>query len=143
MLRKEITFTDFNGVERTMTYYFNMTQTELAELDLDAGGVLREKLNAMIEKQDAVGLARFFKEIIVRSYGEKSDDGLYFEKGDNFSFGRRFTTSPAFDKLFTEILSDPTGEAATAFIYGIVPADIAAQAKANTTPKITVGDDNA
>lgn len=141
MLKKEITYVDFNDDERTETFYFNLTQTELTEIDIEAGGTLVERLNRMLRTQDAAGLAMFFKDLIVRSYGEKSDDGRYFEKGDNYSYGKRFTRTNAFDKMFTELLTDSTGDKVQAFIYGIIPPEIAAQAKAQTTPKLTVGDD--
>lgn len=142
MLKKEITYTDFNGDTRTDTLYFNMTQTELAELDIETGGVLKEKLTRMIANQDAAGLAAFFKAIIIKSYGEKSDDGRYFEKGEDFALGKRFAQSAAFDKMFVELLSDETGEKIQSFIFGIVPSEIAAQAKASTNPVISIAADN-
>ena len=141
MLKKEITYTDFNGDERTETFYFNLTKTELTELDIESGGTLVESLRRMIRTQDSAGLALFFKNMIIRAYGEKSDDGRYFDKGDNYELGRRFTRSNAFDKMFTDMLSDTSGDSIQAFIYGVVPNDIAAQAKAQTTPVISVGDD--
>lgn len=140
MLKKEITYVDFNGDERTETFYFNMTKTELTELDIESGGTLAEGLKRMIRTQDAAGLALFFKNLIIRAYGEKSDDGRFFDKGDDYSLGKRFTRTNAFDKMFTEMLSDPTGNKMQDFIYGVVPSDIAAQAQAETTPKLTVGD---
>lgn len=141
MLKKEITYKDFNDVERTETFYFNLTQTELAELDIDTGGVLVERLRRMIQTQDAAGMARFFKEVIIRAYGEKSDDGRYFEKGEDYSLGKRFTRTNAFDKMFVELLGDETGDKISAFMYGIVPSDVAAQAKANTKPVIAIGEE--
>lgn len=141
MLKQDITYEDFNGDTRTETFYFNLTKTELAELDIDAGGTLKNRLTRMIQNQDSYGMAKFFKDLIVKAYGEKSDDGRYFEKGEEYSLGKRFTRSNAFDKFFTELLSDTTGKKAEAFIYGIVPKDIAEQARANTTPKLTVGND--
>lgn len=141
MLRKTITYVDFNDEKRTEDFYFNLTKTELAELDIDAGGNLVNMLTRMARNQDGVGMAKFLKEMIVRSYGEKSDDGKYFEKGDGFANGKRFTQTAAFDVLFTEILTDPSGEAIQSFLYGIIPADIAAQAKANTTPNLVIGDE--
>ncbi|MBO7451826.1 MAG: hypothetical protein J6U54_15890 [Clostridiales bacterium] len=140
MLKQEITYTDFNGDERTETFYFNLTKTELAELDIDAGGTLRQRLMRMVQTQDNFGMAKFFKELIVKAYGEKSDDGRYFEKGEDNALGKRFTRSNAFDVFFTELLSDPSGSKAEAFIYGVVPKDVAEQAKANTTPRVAVGD---
>ena len=141
MLKKEITYIDFNGDERTETFYFNLTKTELTELDIESGGTLVEALKRMIRTQDAAGLAMFFKNMIIRSYGEKSDDGRYFDKGENYELGKRFTRTNAFDKMFTELLSDASGEKVQAFVFGIIPPDIAAQAKAQTTPKLTVGDE--
>jgi len=145
MLKKEITYTDFNGDERTETFYFNLTKTELAEMDIDAGGTLVNKLMRMYHTQDAAGIATFFKDFIVRAYGEKSDDGRYFEKGENYALGKRFTRSNAFDKMFIELLSDPTGDQYKSFLLGVIPAEVAEQAKANTTPNLIVGDneDNA
>lgn len=140
MLKKEIKYTDFNSDERTESFYFNLTKTELAELDIETGGTLVEALQRMIDTQDAAGLALFFKNLIIRAYGEKSDDGRYFDKGDDYALGKRFTRSAAFDVMFTELLSDSTGEKVQAFIYGIVPPEIVAQAKAETSPKLVVGD---
>ena len=140
MLKKEIKYIDFNGDERIETFYFNLTKTELTELDIESGGTLVEALKRMINTQDAAGLALFFKNMIIRSYGEKSDDGRYFEKGENYALGKRFTRSNAFDVMFTELLSDSTGDKVQAFIYGVIPPEIAAQAKAETTPKVVVGD---
>lgn len=140
MLKKEITYTDFDGNERTETFYFNMTETELGELDIDAGGTLANRLTRIVQTQNGVEMAKFFKELIVRSYGEKSDDGKFFDKGDNYEYGRRFVRHAAFDVLFRSLITDTTGESATSFIYGIVPTKIAEQAKANTTPQITIGE---
>lgn len=140
MLKKEIKYKDFNGVERTETFYFNMTETELGELDIDAGGTLANKLLRIVQKQDGAQMAKFIKEIIIRSYGEKSDDGRFFDKGEDYSLGKRFTRSNAFDVLFIELISDSTGESISNFIYGIVPEKVALQAKANTNPNVTVGD---
>ena len=140
MLKKEIKYTDFDGNERNEVFYFNMTETELGELDIDAGGALANRLTRIVQTQNGAEMAKFFKELIVRSYGEKSDDGKYFDKGDNYEYGKRFTRCAAFDVLFREIITDTTGEKATSFIYGIVPSKIAEQAKANTTPNLTVGE---
>lgn len=140
MLAKEITYTDFNGDERTETFYFNLTKTELAELDIDAGGALVNKLTRLYHTQDVAGIAKFFKDIIVKAYGEKSDDGRFFVKGENNEVGKKFTFSPAFDKMFVDMLSDSTGEEYKSFLMGIVPKDVAEQAMANTSPKLVVGD---
>lgn len=140
MLKKEISYTDYNGESRSEDFYFNMTRTEMAELDIDAGGVLIARLNRMVQRKDGAGMARFFRDFIVKSYGEKTDDGRFFDKGENFSLGKRFTRSPAFDVLFMELLTDPTGEKIRAFFLGVVPPEMAAEAQAQTNPNVVVGD---
>ncbi|MBO7453322.1 MAG: hypothetical protein J6U54_23565 [Clostridiales bacterium] len=140
MLKKEISYTDFNGNERIEAHYFNLTQTELNEINIETGGTLVESLQRMVENRDAIGLAKFFRNLIVYSYGKKSDDGVFFDKGEDHAVGKRFTMTAAYDKLFIELLSDPTGEKPREFLYGIVPEDVAAKAKAEA-PLIKVGDE--
>ena len=140
MLKKEITYTDYNGDTRTESFYFHISKTELNDMDIDAGGTLASKLTAMVENRDAIGMAKFFRELIIRSYGEKSADGRFFDKGEDYALGKRFTRSAAFDSFYMDLFGDETGEKITAFVYGIIPPDIAAQARANTTPNVVVGE---
>ena len=50
MLAKEITYTDYNGVERTETYRFNLTKTELIEMDAMIPGGMDAALTAIANK---------------------------------------------------------------------------------------------
>lgn len=140
MLKQEISFVDFRGNKKTKTYYFNMTRTNLAEMEMDNGGVLRARLEMIMENRDAYGMAKFFRQMIVNSYGVPSEDGESFDHGKNHSLGEEFTKTAAFDVFFRELLSDPEGKKAEAFIYGIIPKDVADEARANTVPNITVDD---
>ena len=38
MLKKTITYTDFNGKQRTETFYFNLTKAEVAEMEATVDG---------------------------------------------------------------------------------------------------------
>ena len=51
-----------------------------------------------------------FELMLHLSYGEKSTDGKHFWKRDKdgHDLADDFEQTPAYDKLFTELLSDPT-----------------------------------
>ena len=125
MLKKVIKYKDFNGTEREETFYFNMTETELGELDIDAGGTLAHRLVRIVQTQNGAEMAKFIKELIVRSYGEKSDDGRRFVKSKEIS--EAFSQTEAYTELFMELATD--ADAAGIFINGIIPADLVEQAK--------------
>ena len=49
MLKKTVTYTDYNGVERTEDFYFNLTRSELMEMHLTTEGGMDEKINSIIK----------------------------------------------------------------------------------------------
>lgn len=124
MLKKTITYTDYNGVERREDFWFNLSKAELMEMELGVTGGLAEYMRRIVSAQDQPSLIKIFKDIILKSYGEKSADGKRFvkidERGIPLSLG--FSQTEAYSILFMELSTDD--EAAAAFINGIVPADI-------------------
>lgn len=117
MLRKTIKWKDWDDNEREETFYFNMTQSELTELELSASGGMMKNIEGIVEAQDHPTLIKLWKEIILASYGEKSPDGRRFIKSDELS--QEFSQTGAYDILFMEISTDV--DAATNFINGIIP----------------------
>lgn len=117
MLKKTITFTDYNGVERTEDYYFNLTKAEVMELEMSTSGGLSEMINKIVATQDAPAIIKIFKDIILKSYGEKSPDGKRFVKSEELSTA--FSQTEAYSMLFMELATDT--EAASNFINEIVP----------------------
>lgn len=121
MLKKTMTYVDFDGNERTETFYFNLTQAEIAEMELSTKGGLAEKINRVVAAEDGETIIAMFKEIIGKAYGEKSADGKLFVK--NKEVREAFMQTQAYSDLFMELATNP--EAASAFINGIIPANIA------------------
>ena len=117
MLKKEIKYQDFDGNERAEIFYFNLTQAEIAEMELSINGGLSSKINEIIKAEDNESLIRIFKEIISKAYGEKSPDGKYFMKSKEIS--KAFECTMAYSVLFMELVQD--ADAATAFMNGIIP----------------------
>ena len=123
MLKKTITYEDFNGTERTEDFYFNLSKSELTEMQLTTDGGLNEKLQKIVKAKSQAGIINKFKEIILAAYGEKSDDGKYFIKKKNgVKLAEQFEQSPAYDKLYMELATDD--EAAEAFVNGTIPQDL-------------------
>lgn len=117
MLKKDITFTNFDGEEKTMSYLFHLSKVELVRLEMEYDNGLEQEINDMVEKKDGRKILHFFERIIGMAYGEKSEDGNSFLKTDEIT--QSFMMSAAYEQLFEELVGDP--EAAAAFVNGIVP----------------------
>lgn len=117
MLKKTITFTDFNGNERTEDFYFNLTKAECMEMELGTAGGMQSMIEKIISEQDNQKMVAIFKDIILRSYGEKSPDGKHFYKSAEISAG--FASTEAYSELFMELAGN--AEAAANFINAVVP----------------------
>lgn len=128
MLKKTIKYTDYNGVERTEDFYFNLNKAELMEMELGTTGGFAEMIQRVVAAQDGPSIMKVFKEMILKAYGEKSLDGKRFVKSDKLS--EEFSQTEAYSILFMELATD--AEAAAAFINGLMPADVAAEVAAQT-----------
>lgn len=117
MLAKPITYTDYDGNVRTETFYFNISKAEIAEMELRTPGGYTSYLKKIIDAKDQIELVDTFMVFIMNAYGEKSEDGRYFQKSEEIS--KRFKSSPAYDELLFELLQDP--DAASTFINSIMP----------------------
>jgi hypothetical protein len=104
MYKKNITYTDFNGEERTDAFYFNLSDAEILELQVSYGGDMSRIMTNMLEKRDAKGLLGIITDLIKTSYGEKSSDGKRFMK--NQEVKDSFVTTDAYSKLVLELLND-------------------------------------
>ena len=127
MLKKTITYKDYNGVERTEDFMFNLTKAEILEMQLTKDGGMDAAIKKIVDAKDAPEIMKVFKELILKAYGIVSDDGRRFIKSKEISDS--FAQTEAFSMLFMELATDT--DAASAFVNGIVPA-------ADTKPAITV-----
>ena len=117
MLKKTITYTDYNGVERKEDFYFNLTKAEIMEMEMSISGGLTEMINRIVAAQDAPAIVKIFKELVLKAYGIKSPDGKRFIKSEELA--TEFAQTEAYSQLFMELATD--ADAASAFVNGIVP----------------------
>lgn len=118
MLKKTITYVDYNGTERKEDFYFNLSKAEIMEMEMGTTGGMVEMINKIVAAQDAPAIIDVFKKMILKAYGEKSADGKRFIKSKELS--EAFSQTEAYSQLFMELATD--ADAASKFVNGIVPA---------------------
>lgn len=118
MLKKTITYTDYNEITHTETYYFNLSKAECMEMEMSTSGGLTEMINKIIETQDVPAIIKIFKDLILKAYGVKSPDGKRFIKSEELSTA--FAQTEAYSVLFMELATN--AEEAATFVNGIMPS---------------------
>lgn len=118
MLKKTITYTDYNGTERTEDFYFNLSKAEITEMEMSIDGGMVEMINKIVAAKSAPEIIAVFKKLILQAYGEKSPDGKRFIKSEELSTA--FSQTEAYSNLFMELSTNDV-EAAN-FVNGIMPA---------------------
>jgi hypothetical protein len=119
MLAKEIEYLDYNNNPRKEVFLFNLTKAEVTEMELSTDGGLVKKIEAIVAAQNGAEIVKLFKDIIFKSYGEKSPDGKHFVKSDAISTA--FSQTEAYSILFMELATN--AGAAADFVNAIVPVD--------------------
>jgi hypothetical protein len=124
MLKRSITYTNFNDVEVTEDFYFNISKSEIAEMELGRipGGSFGSYMQRIVDAKDISAMIVEFKNLLLLSYGRKSEDGRSFMKNDQIR--AEFEASPAYDLMFIEFATD--AEKAYQFIEGVLPKDVVA-----------------
>ena len=117
MIKWPITYTDYNGEERTEDFYFNINKAELMEMNLNANGALEEYYKRLKDLHDGPQIAAEYKKIILMAYGEKSLDGRRFMKSQQLR--DEFEQTEAFAELYMQLATEEG--AAERFITGVLP----------------------
>ena len=120
MLKKTITYTDYEGNERTEDFYFNLSKAEALEMQLGKAGGLARALEMIVATRDQPKIVEYFKEFILKSYGEKSPDGKRFIKSPEIVIA--FSETEAFSMLFMELATN--ADAAAVFVEEVLPKQL-------------------
>lgn len=138
MYKKTITYKDFEEKERIEDLYFNLTKSELIDFALDlpdnvSGSISGEAEN--IDETKAVtkimsafnskSIFKFLKDLILKSYGVRKDEGRRFAKTDENGnpLYLEFAETMAFETILDEFMSDDM--AAAEFVNAVIPSSIA------------------
>lgn len=131
MIHETVTYKDWNGLERTETFYFHFTQAELMEMEMSTEGGFAERVQRMIDAKNTAELIKIVKKFVLDAYGEKSADGRRFMKNEELRTA--FVECPAYSEIFMKLATD--SEAASKFVNGVVPADMAERVAAAQAQK--------
>src|SRR5690606_19443202 len=121
MLKQSITYTDFNGTERTEDLYFNLTEAELIDIQVNSQNGIEKDLQDAIDGRDIREILAFIKMLVHKSYGVKSEDGRHFRKSEAIT--EDFVNSALYSDLLLELFKDE-GEKGVKFITGLMPKDL-------------------
>ena len=120
MIKKTVTYTDFDGNERTEDFYFHLTEQELTEWEFSVDGGLSGVLTRIVNSKENKKLIEIFKSLLVKSYGEKTPDGRGFIKNEEVL--NNFIYTQAFSDLYMELATDD--KKAAEFVNGVMPAGL-------------------
>lgn len=120
MFKKTVKYTNFAGVEREKTLYFDLTKSELTKMAMSVNGGLDVVLQNILESENMPELIKNFEMILLAAYGEKSEDGEYFMKSPEIS--KKFQQSAYYDSFFMELITNE--DKAAEFINAVMPKDL-------------------
>lgn len=117
MIKKTITYTDYNGTKRTEDFFFNFSRAEVIEMNYDADGGLEEMYKRVVNANSEAELIKLFKKLVLDAYGIKCDEGRRFKKTEEDRLA--FSQTEAYVELFMELAKDEA--AASEFFNGVIP----------------------
>lgn len=120
MIKKTVTYTDYNGVERTESFYFHFSEAEILDMEMSTEGGFAERVQRIVDAKQQTELLKVIKQFVYDAYGVKSEDGKRFMKNDEVKAA--FIESPAYSQIFMEMLSND--KIASEFINGVVPSNM-------------------
>ena len=115
MVSKTIKYVDYNGVEKTGTYWFNMSRADLFSLELEGDEGWTDRVKRLIAEQNTREVVKIIEKFIRDSYGVKTADGRFDKDPKHLE---KFMQTDAYSELIWEFVEHPDefGE----FINGIV-----------------------
>lgn len=131
MLKKEITYKGLDGEEVTETFYFHLNEAEIVEMQMSVRGGLEDHLKAVVASEDGKEIIAVFKDLILRAYGKRSEDGKRFIKTQELR--DEFESTQAYSAFFMEMVTD--ADAAVEFVNGIIPQDVRERAGQQVLPQ--------
>lgn len=126
-------YEDYNGATRIEDFWFNLSEAEILEMELGVSGGLSEYLQRIVNANDTPTLLRTFKDLILKCYGEKSEDGRRFIKSPALS--EAFSQTEAYSQLYMKLALD--ADAAAEFVNSVVPSKMSSPKNAPlNTPRL-------
>ena len=120
MIKKTVTYEDYNGEMRTETFYFHFTEAEILDMEMSTEGGFAERIQRIIDAKDQSALMKLIKKFVIDAYGVKSPDGKRFIKDNEVKAA--FLECPAYSDIFMDMVTDD--KLAAEFVNGVVPKNM-------------------
>lgn len=117
MLKKIITYTNYDGEKKTKEAYFNLNKIEVVKMNVEASGGMKKLLEKIVAEDDIQKMWNYFEKVVDMSYGEKSLDGDRFIKDAELT--KAFKETEAYVELMMELLGD--AKKAAEFMNAVLP----------------------
>ena len=127
MFSREFEYTGYDGKPKKDTYWFNLSEAELYEIDLSSIRGFTGEMNKLLKEERTKEIVDAFKNIILGAVGVVSADGRKFLKSEEIK--EDFYRSKAYSQLFVELVS--SGEKVAEFLRGAIPEEIRKQMDAD------------
>lgn len=125
MIKKTVTYTDYNDDRVTETFHFHISKSDLLDnIDIreefeDLAGRLEGDKRELTD-EETMSVLKLIKRLIRLAYGVRYDDGKKFRKSDE-DYADLYN-SAAYDELLFALFEDPNE--ATEFMTGLLPKDL-------------------
>ena len=126
MIKKTVTYKDYNDVERTESFYFHFNEAEILDMEMSVEGGFAERVQRIVDAKDQSSLLKVIKNFVLDAYGVKSENGKRFIKNDDVK--AEFVECPAYSMIFMELVTNDT--LAAEFVNGVVPDSMKDRLKA-------------
>lgn len=117
MIKKTLTYDTPDGDTITEDFYFNFSKDELVDLQVLENVGIEAIGKQLAATNDGEKAWHLFKDLVLRSVGEKTADGKGFKK--NQEIRENFQAKEAFGNLVFEFVNNP--ETGAEFFNGLVP----------------------
>ena len=122
MIKKTVTYIDFDGKSVTEDFYFNLTTTDVMKLEVSERNGFFEAMEKIVAAESGAEIIAGFERIVLLSYGAKDAQGRFYKNQHETDV---FAASPAFSEIFMEMATN--AEAGGQFVNQIVPPNFAEQ----------------
>lgn len=117
MVSRDITFTDYDGKEVTKKFWFNLTESDVQEIDMEFPGGLESVIKGLKTDPNIVKILKAFKMIILKAYGVRTPDKKFYK--DEIET-KAFAASDAYSSLFMGFMTEKNDDILE-FITGMFP----------------------
>lgn len=137
MIKKTLTFENYDGETVTEDFYFNIEQFELVELEASENDGISKYLESIVSESDGAKIIAMYKKLLLLGYGQRTAKGG-FSKTDEIR--NEFMASKAFSIIAMEIMTEPG--AAVEWVRGMLPTELMAKVPAESLqlPEVPVSE---